>query len=103
MTAIARTWRGRVPADRSDDYLSYLRRTGVPDLAATPGNRSVQVLRRTVGEVSEFTIISTWDTEDAIRAFAGDPVDAARYYPEDADFLLELPECCEHWQLADSR
>lgn len=102
MTAIARTWRGRVPADRSDQYLAYLRRTGVPDLAATPGNRSVQVLRRTVGEVAEFTIISTWESEQAIRAFAGEPVDRARYYPLDAEFLLELAERCEHWEVADT-
>jgi heme-degrading monooxygenase HmoA len=99
VSAVARSWLGRVPAQRSDEYLAYLRRTGVPDLRATPGNRSVQIMRRTVGDVAEFLMISTWDSEDAIRAFAGEPVDRARYYPEDSGFLLEMAERVEHWEL----
>lgn len=100
MSRIARSWYGRVPAERGDEYLAYLRRTGVRELRATPGNRSVQVLRRTAGDVCEFLLISTWESEDAIRAFAGEPIDRARYYPEDADFLLELSEKVVHWELA---
>jgi hypothetical protein len=33
-----------------------------------------------------------WDGIDSIRAFAGDAVETAKYYPEDADFLLEYGE-----------
>jgi heme-degrading monooxygenase HmoA len=99
MSAVARSWLGRVPADRSDEYLAYLRRTGLRDLRATPGNRSVQIMRRAVGEIAEFLMISTWDSEESIRAFAGEPVDRARYYPEDAGFLLEMSEKVEHWEL----
>jgi hypothetical protein len=33
---------------------------------------------------------------DAIRAFAGEQVEIARYYPEDDRFLLEKPEHVEH-------
>lgn len=99
MGVVARSWLGRVPAGRSDEYLAYLRRTGLRDLRATPGNRSVQIMRRTVGEIAEFLMISSWDSEDAIRAFAGEPVDRARYYPEDAGFLLEMSERVEHWEL----
>jgi heme-degrading monooxygenase HmoA len=98
-TAVARTWLGRVPAGRSDEYLAYLQETGVRDLRATPGNRSVIVLRRTVEEVTEFWVISTWDSLEPIRAFAGDPIDTARYYPSDPGFLLEMSETVEHWEL----
>lgn len=99
MSAVARSWLGRVPARRSDEYLGYLQRTGLRDLRATPGNRSVQIMRRRVGEIAEFLMISTWDSENAIRAFAGEPVDQARYYPEDAGFLREMSEKVEHWEL----
>lgn len=98
---IARSWRGRVPAARGDDYLDYLRRTGVRDLRATPGNLGVEVLRCEAGAVTEFLLTSYWASEDAIRAFAGDPVDRARYYPEDAGFLLEMSERVEHWQVVE--
>ncbi len=98
---VARSWRGRVPAERGDDYLAYLRRTGVPDLRATPGNVGVEVLRRGYGTTAEFLLISYWESEEAIRAFAGDPVDRARYYPEDASFLLEMSDRVEHWDIAE--
>lgn len=80
---VARSWTGRVPADRGDDYLAYLRATGVRDLRATPGNIGVEILRRDGGGVSEFRLTSYWESEDDIRHFAGDPIDRARYYPED--------------------
>jgi heme-degrading monooxygenase HmoA len=98
---VARSWRGRVPAERSDDYLAYLRRTGVPDLRATPGNLGVEVLRRGDSKTAEFLLISFWESEAAIRAFAGDPVDRARYYPEDPSFLLEMSERVEHWDIVE--
>lgn len=98
---IARSWRGRVPAERGDEYLAYLRRTGVGDLRATPGNVGVEVLRREDGATAEFLLISYWESEDAIRAFAGDPVDRARYYPEDRSFLLEMSERVEHWDVVE--
>lgn len=98
---VARSWTGRVPAARGDDYLAYLRSTGVPDLRATPGNIGVEVLRREVAGITEFRLTSYWESEEAIRAFAGNPVDRARYYPEDESFLLEMSERVEHWHVAE--
>jgi heme-degrading monooxygenase HmoA len=96
---IARSWDGTVPADRADDYFAYLSRTGVPDLQATPGNLGVFVLRLVEGELAYFRMISLWESQSDIQAFAGDPVERARYYPEDADFLLELAPEVEHFEV----
>jgi heme-degrading monooxygenase HmoA len=75
---IARIWRGATAADRADDYVEYLDRTGVSEYRATPGNRGVLVLRRTEGDRSEFTLLSLWDSMEAVRAFVGeDPERAA--------------------------
>ncbi len=43
---IVRLWCGRTPADKADDYLEYVKRTGVAEYRATEGNRSVRILRR---------------------------------------------------------
>jgi heme-degrading monooxygenase HmoA len=96
---IARTWHGIVPADRADAYFAYLLRTGVPDYRATPGNRGVQVLRRVEGDQAHFLLISLWESMDAIKAFAGDDVEAARYYPDDTAFLLELEPTVTHYEV----
>jgi len=95
---IVRAWLGRVRATDAPAYLDYLRRTGLADYAATPGNDGVTVLRRTDGDVTEFLLLTRWTSWDAIRAFAGDPADRARYYPEDDRFLLDLPERVIHWE-----
>ena len=97
---IARTWHGAVPVSKADAYHAYLLRTGVPDYEATPGNRGVYVLRRAEGDVAHFLLLTLWDSFDAIRAFAGDDVDRARYYPEDADFLLDLEPTVTHYEVA---
>lgn len=96
---IARTWRGRTPADKVDSYLAYLRRTGVKDLRSTEGNRGVYVLTRVEDGVAEFFLISLWESIDAIRAFAGTDVERAVYYPEDEHFLLELDPKVTHYEV----
>ncbi len=97
---IARQWHGAVLAERADAYLRYLEETGIPDSKATPGNRGVFVLTRREGKVAHFVFLSLWESLDAIRAFAGDDIERARYYPEDRDFLLELEPTVTHYEVA---
>jgi heme-degrading monooxygenase HmoA len=86
---IARTWHGRVPASKAEAYHEYLQRTGLADYAATPGYRGILVQRRTEGDVTHYTLTTLWESLDAIRRFAGDDFERARYYDEDDDYLLE--------------
>lgn len=96
---IARLWHGAVPESRGDAYLEYLERTGLPDYRATPGNRGVQVLRRNEDGRTHFLLVTLWESWDAIRAFAGDDLERARYYPEDAEYLLELEPRVTHYEV----
>lgn len=100
---IARTWHGRVRAEQADAYYQYLLETGLRDYRSTPGNRGLLVLRHVQENVAHFTLITLWESMDAIRRFAGEDVSRARYYPEDDDFLLEKEPGVTHTavQLAD--
>lgn len=100
--AIARLWYGAVPAAKGDAYAAYLEKTGVKDCHATPGNRGVQVLRRTAGGEAHFLFISFWESREAIRSFAGADVERARYYPADRDYLLELEPTVTHYEVLHS-
>lgn len=93
-------WHGAVPAEKAEDSMRYLEGTGLPDYRATPGNRGVHVLRRSEPGVAHFLLLTLWDSREAIRAFAGDDVERARYYPEDAEFLLELEPTVLHDEVA---
>jgi heme-degrading monooxygenase HmoA len=96
---IARIWKGRTPESKADSYLNYLKKTGVKEYRSTEGNRRVYVLRRTIDGIAEFTLISLWDSTEAIRKFAGPVVDKAVYYPEDKNLLLELEPKVSHFQV----
>jgi heme-degrading monooxygenase HmoA len=98
---IARLWHGAVPAAKADAYTAYLRTTGVRECRATPGNRGVEVLRRTSGGKTHFWFISFWDSMDAIRGFAGDDVERAHYYPEDRDYLIALEPTVMHYEVVE--
>lgn len=99
---LARLWHGRTRADQADAYLAFLRAHAVPDCAAVPGNRGVYVLRRVDGAEAHFQTLTLWASEDAVRAFAGPDVTRARYYPEDASFLLEYEPRVEHYAVFDA-
>jgi heme-degrading monooxygenase HmoA len=98
---IVRMWRGWTAADRQDEYVDYLNRTGVRDLRATAGNRGVFVLHRPVeDERAEFVVLSLWDSRGAIVAFAGEDIEVARFYPEDDEFLVQREWTCAHYDVA---
>ncbi len=96
---IARLWNGDVPADKADAYAQYLQATGIPDLESTSGNKGVYVLRNIEDDVAHFVLISLWESLESIRSFAGDEIERARYYPKDADYLLELEPAVTHYQV----
>lgn len=96
---IARTWHGAVPASKADAYYELLLRTGVPDYRSTDGNRGVLVLRRLQGDTAHFLLLTLWDSLEPIKAFAGDDVERARYYPEDGDFLIEMEPNVTHYDV----
>ncbi len=96
---IARTWHGRTKAGKADEYLEYLERTGVPGYKATPGNRGAYVLRRIEGETAHFLLISLWDSIESIKRFAGEEYEKARYYPDDARWLLEFEPNVAHYDV----
>lgn len=96
---IARIWKGRTPADRADEYVEIVTRTGIAAYRSTPGNRGAWLLRRIRGEVAEFQTLTLWDSFDAIRSFAGPEPEKAVYYPEDETYLLEKAPEVEHYEV----
>ena len=97
MPTILRTWRGKIRTADRQDYVAYILGTGLADYAKTPGNLGYQMITRDLGDgTSEVATMSWWESMDAIRGFAGDDPERARYYPDDDRFLLERPEHVEH-------
>jgi hypothetical protein len=99
---------------RADAYHTHLLRTGQGDYQATPANRGVFVFRRFEGDVAHLVLTTLWDSVEAIKQFAGEDTERARYYSEDDDYLREEeyilkpgtnPRCSmkpAHWQVLDA-
>ena len=96
---IARMWRGAVRRDDADAYAEYIANTGMAAYRSTPGNQGAWMLRRDVGDRSEIVTFSLWDSQDSIRAFAGDDMDQAVFYPEDDRFLVERDRTVRHYEV----
>jgi heme-degrading monooxygenase HmoA len=96
--SVTRVWHGATRPEDADRYLHFLQEKGVQDYLQTPGILEVQIGRRVEADKAHFWTVSVWKDLDSIRAFAGCPVDKARYYPEDDGFLLEKEPTVLHYE-----
>jgi heme-degrading monooxygenase HmoA len=100
---IARIWRGWVRTERVDDYVAYIERTGIAEYRQTPDNRGAQMLTRDLGDGrTEVLTLSWWSSLDAVRGFAGDDIEVAKFYPEDDEFLVGRETTVAHYQVPSS-
>jgi heme-degrading monooxygenase HmoA len=74
---ISRQWIGVARPEAADRYVSHLKEETFPQLRRIAGFRSADILRRNVAEGVEFRIVTTWESLDAIRKFAGDNPEVA--------------------------
>ena len=96
---VIRMWHGRVAADRAREYRAFLEARAIPDYRSVEGNLAVRILERLDGDVVHFITMTTWRSRTAIAQFAGEPLDAAKYYPEDREFLLEFEPTVVHYDV----
>lgn len=96
---IARVWRGATRAEDADAYGAYLEASGMRTARALPGSRGTLVLRRGRDELAEFETILLFDSLDDVRAFAGDQLDAAVFFPEDDRYLVERDLEVRHYEV----
>ena len=76
---------------------------GIGDVcsSSTPGNKGAYALRRIEGDTAHFLMLTFWESEEAIRAFAGSDISKAKYYDFDRNFLLEMEPSSLHHEPYD--
>ncbi len=96
---IARIWHGRTKAEDFEMYSDFLIKRAVPDYKKTEGFIKLIFLRRKENGEAHFALITFWKDIDAIKKFAGEDCEKAKYYKEDKEFLLEFEEKVEHYEV----
>ncbi len=56
-------------------------------------------LRRISEGRAEFLLLTFWESEEAIRRFAGDDMGRAVFYPQDDRFLIDKDEHVSHFDV----
>jgi len=95
---IARIWHGTVPAEKSERYLHLMRTVAIPDYRATPGNLDALCLHRTDGEIAHFEMLTFWENVEAIKRFAGEDYELAKYYDFDEQYLIMRAAKVRHFE-----
>lgn len=89
---IVRLWHGRTKREDAEQYEQFMRVRAAPDYGSVAGLLNVYFTRRDEGAVTHFLLITVWDSIEAVRRFAGEHPEKAKYYAEDDGFLLEKEE-----------
>ena len=98
---IARMWSGVARPETIDAYLAHLRDKTLPAIEGLEGHRGAYVLRRGAGEEVMVTVITLWESIDAIARFSGDDVEAAVVPPEAQALLASWDIRAVHWEVVD--
>ena len=87
---IKRIWHGYTVPENADAYQRLLDAVVFPAIEAKqiPGYRSIELLRREIGDEVEFTTVMSFDSIDDVIAFQGADYEAA-YVPEPARRILK--------------
>jgi hypothetical protein len=93
---ITRIWHGRTSPENGDKYLRFLLSKGTEEYWQTTGILSVKVWQRKEIECCHFWTVTEWENIRAIKEFAGEDYEKAKYYPEDHGILLEFEEKVTH-------
>ena len=96
---IARIWHGKTLIEKYEEYTEFLKKVAIPDYQKTNGFKALTFLRNIQKNEGHFTLITFWENLDVIKNFSGIDYDKAKYYPEDANFLLEYEEKVIHYEV----
>lgn len=96
---IARHWHGIARTDSAAQYLAHLTSSTIPKLKQLAGFQQARIHTRASDTGVEFLVITEWDSADAIRAFAGDDVEAAVVPALVQSLMISFDERARHFEV----
>ena len=97
---IVRLWSARTTNAQSRAYLQHFSSEVLPALRKFAGYVSSSVLTRPTENALEILVVTVWQSNSAIDAFAGPDRDAAVVAPEAAALLTDYDRRVRHFEVA---
>jgi heme-degrading monooxygenase HmoA len=98
---ISRHWKGVAKPEEADHYIHHLRNDTFPKLARIDGFIRASILRRSIAEGTEFLVVTTWQSIEAIRQFAGETVHIAVVPPEVQAMMVDYDREVAHYEIVE--
>jgi hypothetical protein len=102
---IVRIWHGWTTPDNADRYEALLEEeifTGIQN-QHIHGFKGIKLLRRISGDAVEFVTIMTFESLEAVRAFAGEDYEASVVPPKARAVLSHFDERSKHYEVREER
>jgi heme-degrading monooxygenase HmoA len=96
---IERHWKGTTDDENSDKYIRHLMDETFPQLATIPGFKKASILKRITNKGIEFLIITTWESVDAVKKFAGEEFATAVVPKRVQDIMIEYDKKVRHYEV----
>jgi antibiotic biosynthesis monooxygenase (ABM) superfamily enzyme len=98
---ISRIWHGFTTFENSDAYEKLLKEeifTGIKN-RNIKGYKGIQLLRRNIGQETEFITIMWFDSLDAVKEFAGADYEKAVVLPKARLLLARFDSISQHYEV----
>lgn len=96
---IARIWRCVVLREKASQYLEHFQKTVFAEVNKLDGFREVRILQQENNGIVELTVISFWDSLEAIKSFAGENIEMAVVAPAAQAILLSFETMVTHHEV----
>jgi heme-degrading monooxygenase HmoA len=93
---IARIWSARTSRENWPEYERHFTKSVLPELRGIDGYVSSNLLKRDNGREIEITVITVWDSWEAIDSFAGADHETAVVAPSAAALLIDYDRRVRH-------
>jgi heme-degrading monooxygenase HmoA len=98
---ISRHWKGIAKPGQAENYIEHLRTDTFPKLFKIDGFISASILKRPVGQGTEFLIITVWKSVEAIERFAGARADVAVVPEVVQAMMIEYDRTVCHYEVVE--
>jgi heme-degrading monooxygenase HmoA len=98
---ISRHWKGIAKPGEAENYIEHLRTDTFPKLVKIDGFISASILKRPVGQNTEFLIITVWESIEAIENFAGARADVAVVPEVVRAMMVEYDTTVSHYEVVE--
>jgi heme-degrading monooxygenase HmoA len=98
---ISRQWKGIAKPGQADNYIEHLKTETFPQIAKIPGFVNASIMTRKVPKGTEFLVVTTWESIEAIKRFAGEDAEVAVVPDVVQEMMVEYDERVVHYEIVN--